>query len=213
MNDYSPVEERTSVPTGQIVAGAVLIVVGVGWLLSALDVATIPWRALLAAVLIVVGIALVAIAPSGASPGALPATGITLVIILAVLSTVSSTFSVPLRGGFGDRDYQPATLDLRTEYHLIAGQLDLNLGDVEFPDGETHLEVGVTFGKLVIEHVPEDVAVMVNASAAAGQVTVFGTVWEGVNVDVMKTDDSFDLARRRVVIDARVAFGQIEVSR
>lgn len=212
MNEYSPVEERT-VPTGQIVMGAVLIIVGIGWLLSALDVATIPWRALLAAVLIVVGIALVAIAPAGASPGALPATGMTLVVVLAVLSTVSSTFSVPLRGGFGERDYQPTTLDLRTEYHLIAGQLDLDLGNVVFPEGETHLDVGVTFGKLVIEGIPGDVAVTVNASAAAGQVTVFGSVWDGVNVEVSKTDDGFALARRRVVIDARVAFGQIEVSR
>lgn len=213
MNEYSPVEQRPSAPTGQIVTGAVLIVVGVGWLLSALDVATIPWRALLAAVLIVVGIALVAIAPGGASPGALPATGITLVVILALLSTVSSTFSVPLRGGFGDRDYRPTTVELRTEYHLIAGQLELELGRVQFPEGETHLEVGVTFGKLVIEDVPEDVAVKVMASAAAGQVTVFGSVWEGVNVDATKVDDGFDRARKRIVIDARVAFGEIEVSR
>mgnify|MGYP001823535757 CR=1 FL=1 len=215
MNDdlFSPVEPRSSVPTGQIVAGAVLIVVGIGWLLSAMDIAAIPWRALLAAVLIVVGIALVAITPGGGSQGALPATGITLVVILALLSTVSSAFSVPLRGGFGDRNYRPTVIDLSAEYHLIAGQLDLELGEVQFPNGETHLEVGVTFGKLVIENIPQDVAVMVTASAAAGQVTVFDSVWEGVNVEVTRADDGFDNAGRRLVIDARVAFGQIEVSR
>ena len=122
-------------------------------------------------------------------------TGITLVVILAVLSTVSSAFAVPLRGGFGDRDYSPSTTDLAPEYHLIAGQLDLNLGDVEFPVGETRIEAGVTFGKLVIEEIPDDVAVSVTASAAAGQIALFGSKWEGVNVEAATTEDGFATAR------------------
>ena len=213
MSDYSPIKERPSVPTGQIVMGAVLIVVGIGWLLSAMDIATIPWRALLATVLIIVGIALVGITPGNASPGALPATGIALVIILAVLSTVSSTFSVPLRGGYGDRDYRPAAIGAQAEYHLIAGEIDLELGEVDFAEGVTRVEVGVTFGKIVIQGIPDGVAVTVNASAAAGQVTVFDALWEGVNVDVTHVDDAFNQARRRLIIDARVVFGQIEVRR
>ncbi|MDJ0924016.1 MAG: LiaF-related protein [Acidimicrobiia bacterium] len=210
---FSPVEERSSIPVGQIVTGAVLVVIGVGWLLAAMDVATIPWRALLAAVLVVVGVALAAAASQGAAPGGLMSTGVTLVVILAVLSTVSAAFAVPLRGGFGDRDYSPTTASLSPEYHLIAGQLDLSLGEISFPEGETRIEVGVTFGKLVIEDIPDDVAVSVVASAAAGQIAIFDSKWEGVNVEAETVDDGFETAPRRLVIDARVAFGQIEVSR
>lgn len=210
---FNPAEQRSSIPVGQIVTGAVLVVIGVGWLLAAMDVATIPWRALLAAVLIVVGIALTAAASQGVAPGGLMSTGITLVAILAVLSTVSAAFAVPLRGGFGDRDYSPTTTNLAPEYHLIAGQLDLSLGEVDFPEGETRIEAGVTFGKLVIEDIPDGVAVSVVASAAAGQIAIFGSKWEGVNVAAETADEGFDTAPRRLVIDVRVAFGQIEVSR
>jgi predicted membrane protein len=210
---FAPADPKPPIPVGQIVTGAVLIVVGFGWLLSALDIATIPWRALLAAVLIVVGVALTAAASRGVAPGGLVGTGITLIVILAVLSTVSTAFSVPLRGGFGDREYEPTIANLENEYHLIAGQLDLDLGNVEFLEGETRIEAGVTFGKLVIYGIPQDVAVSVDASAAAGQVEVFDSLWEGVGIDESLTEPGFSGAPRRLVIEARVAFGQIEVSR
>jgi predicted membrane protein len=210
---FAPTDPKPPIPVGQIVTGAVLIVVGVGWLLSVLDVATIPWRALLAAVLIVVGVALTAAASRGAASGGLIATGIALTVILAVLSTVSTAFSVPLRGGFGDRDYSPTLADLQTDYHLIAGELDLSLGTVDFPVGETRIEAGVTFGKLVIADIPDDVAVAVAVSAAAGQVRVLDSLWEGIGIDESKTEAGFASAPRRLFIDARVGFGQIEVGR
>ena len=210
---FTPADPKPTIPVGQIVTGAVLIVIGVGWLLSALDVATIPWRALLAAVLIVVGVALAAAASRGVAPGGLIGIGIALTVILAVLSTVSTAFSVPLRGGFGERAYSPTIVDLETDYHLIAGELELSLADVDFPAGETRIEAGVTFGKLVVADIPEDVAVSVEVSAAAGQVRVLDSVWEGVGIDESKTETGFADATRRLAIDARVAFGQIEVSR
>jgi hypothetical protein len=210
---FSPVETKPSAPVGQIVIGAVLIIVGVGWLLSAMDVATIPWRALLAGVLIVVGIALAAAASQGAAPEGLFSTGITLVVILAVLSTLTAAFSIPLRGGVGDRDYNPTTATLKTEYNLIAGQLDLVLDGVVFPEGETRIEAGVTFGKLVIESIPDDVAVKVEASATAGRINLFGSFQDGVNLDETSADPGFDTASRRLVIKAAVGFGEIEVQR
>lgn len=210
---FSPVETKPTVPVGQIVTGAVLIVIGVGWLLSALDVATIPWRALLAGVLIVVGIALTAAASQGVPPGGLITTGTTLVVILAILSTLTAAFSIPLRGGVGDRDYNPTAATLKTEYNLIAGQLDLALDQVAFVEGETQIEVGVTFGKLVIDNIPDDVAVRVEASATAGQISLFGSTQDGVNLDETAVDTGFDEATRRLVIKAAVGFGQIEVRR
>lgn len=215
MNDdlFSPVETKPSVPVGQIVAGAVLIVIGVGWLLSALDIATIPWRALLAGVLIVVGIALAAASAQGVAPGGLVPTGLVLVAVLALLSTASSAFSIPLRGGVGDRDYNPTTSTVETEYRLIAGQMDLDLHKVEFPEGQTTIEASVTFGKLVVGGIPDDVAVSVAAKATAGEVVLFGSTWNGVGIDEMATDSGFEQAARRLVIETSVGFGQIEVHR
>jgi predicted membrane protein len=210
---FTPGDQKPTLPVGQIVTGAVLVAVGVGWLLSALDVVTIPWRALLAAVLVVVGIALAATASRGAAPGGLIGTGIALTVILAVLSTVSTAFSVPLQGGFGDRSYTPSAASLEAEYHLIAGQLELSLADVDFPVGETRIEAGLTFGKLVIDDIPDDVVVAVEVSAAAGQVRVLDSLWEGVGIDESKAEPGFADAARRLFLDARVGFGQIEVRR
>ena len=55
---FFPADPRPNVPIAQIVTGSILVVVGVGRLLSALDIATVPWRALLAGILIIIGIAL-----------------------------------------------------------------------------------------------------------------------------------------------------------
>jgi hypothetical protein len=209
----SPIETKPSIPVGQIATGAVLIVIGVGWLLSALDIATIPWRALLAGVLIVIGIALAAAAAQGAAPAGLVPTGMVLVIVLALLSTASSAFSIPLRGGVGDRNYRPTTATLDTEYRLIAGQMNLDLRGVEFPVGETRIEASVTFGKLVVEGFPADVAVSVTGKATAGEIDLFDSSWDGVGIDERATDAGFDEASTRLVIETAVVFGQIEVRR
>ena len=215
MNDdiFSPVETKPPMPVGQIVVGAVLIVVGAGWLLSALDVATIPWRAMLAGVLIVVGIALAAAASQGVAPNGLVAIGVSLVIVLALLSTASSALSIPLRGGVGERDYRPTAATVEPEYRLIAGEMNLDLAGVQFPEGETSIEASVTFGKLVIRGIPDSVATTVTASLTAGEVVLFDSTWNGVGIDQTARDANFGEATSRLVIEAAVGFGQIEVSR
>jgi hypothetical protein len=214
MNDdlYSPIEPKKQIPIGQIATGAILLVVGVGWLLTALDIATIPWRALLAGALIVIGIALIAAASQGVTHDGLVSVGTTLVIVLAVLSTLSSVFSIPLRGGVGDRSYEPTMATLQDEYRLIAGQLIIDLSDVVFAAGDTTLESSVTFGKLVIEGIPDDVTVTAVGKATAGEIIMFGTRWDGVGLDERITDGGSG-GEKRLLIEASVGFGQIEVDR
>jgi len=62
-------QERSRPSPTQITLGAVLILIGGAWLLAVLDVAEVPWRGLLAAVLIVVGLA-VAATSTGSGRGA-----------------------------------------------------------------------------------------------------------------------------------------------
>jgi len=211
---YSPVSEsKRSIAYGPLVWGAILVVVGAGWLLAALDVADIPWRALLAAVLIVIGITLLAAVATGDIPNGLFGAGVTLSIVLALLSTFHAAFSVPLSGGVGERTYQPTLATLEADYHLVAGQLIIDLSDVVFPEGETALEVGVTFGRIVIEGIDPDVAVSIDASAAAGELILLDSHWDGINVKEQLIEPGFADSSRRLVIDARAGFGQVEVHR
>ncbi len=210
---FSPVESKRSIAIGPVVWGSILILVGAGWLLAALDIATIPWRAALAAVLILVGIALTATASQGQAPEGLFAAGTVLAIVLALLSTAGAAFSLPLSGGFGDRSISPTIATLEGEYRMVGGELDLSLRDVTFPEGETRIEVGVTFGVANIRDIPADVAVSVDAAVTAGELLLLGSRWDGVGIDEKLSDPGFDDATRRLVIEVRVGFGQIEVSR
>ncbi len=210
---YSPVEPKRSIAVGPIVWGTILILIGVGWLLSTLGVATVPWRAALAAVLIVVGVALMAATTSGAATDGLFTAGTVLAVILALLSTANAAFSLPLAGGIGDRALQPTIATLEAEYQMVAGQLDIDLSEVQFPEGETRIDVGVTFGRIDIHDIPADVAVSIEARVTAGQMMVLGSRWDGLSIDHTKTEPGFAEAPNRLVIEARVGFGEIEVTR
>jgi hypothetical protein len=210
---YSPVETKRTVAVGPLVWGTILIVVGAGWLLSTLGIATIPWRAALAAVLVVVGLAMTVASASDAPPQGLFGAGVTLALILALLSTANAAFSLPLAGGVGDRAIAPTIGTLEAEYQMVAGQLDIDLGGVVFPEGETQIEIGVTFGAIDVHGIPEDVSVMVSAEVTAGEMLILGSRWDGVSIDHQKMDPDFENAARRLVINARVGFGQIEVGR
>ena len=210
---FSPEEPKREIAVGPLVWGATLIVIGAGWLLATLGVATIPWRAALAAVLIVVGVALLAASASGPAPEGLFTAGVVLSIILALLSTANAAFSLPLAGGIGDRQINPTIATLESEYRLVAGQLDIDLSEVEFPLGETRIEVSVTFGRIYIHDIPADVAVSIDSRITAGELLLLGSKWDGISIDQTVTEAGFADAPRRLMIEARVGFGQVEVTR
>jgi predicted membrane protein len=210
---YSPDRPKRTVAYGPLIWGAILVVIGTGWLLAALDIASLPWRALLAVILIVIGIASATAYARDGSAGGLFGAGVTISIVLALLSTFSSAFSLPLSGGFGERAYSPTIATLDAGYSLVAGQMKLDLGDVDFPVGDTHLEVGITFGTIDVTGISDAVAVSVDGRATAGELSLFGSHWDGVNVRASSADPGFDSAERRLIIDARVGFGQIVVRR
>lgn len=214
IDPYSPVDQpKRTIAYGPLIWGTILIVVGAGWLLAALGLATLPWRAVLAAILIIVGVAAVAAAGADAPPSGLFGAGVTLSIILALLSTASSAFSLPLSGGVGDRAYSPTITTLEPEYTMVAGQMIIDLSDVDFPAGETRLEANVTFGRIVIRGIPDDVAVTVEGAATAGELSLLNSRWDGVGIRESVGDPDYEASARRLVIEARVGFGQIEVHR
>jgi predicted membrane protein len=159
-----PAAER---PIGQLVFGVVLVVIGAGWLITALDLFTIPWRGVMAAILILIGVTLVVTA-SGERPGGLIAIGVTLTLLLATITSVEGLAATPLRCGIGERTFTPATVaELRDEYRLAIGQLEVGLRRVDFPPGETTVTASVTIGQLVVS-LPDDVAVKIEGSITAG---------------------------------------------
>ena len=84
----------------------------------------------------------------------------------------------------------------------------LDLSDVQFPVGETHVGARVDVGRLDVI-VPPDVALQVHGDAQFGQVDVLGSMVDGHNVD-----QSLDEQGKRVlVLDAHVGAGDLRVIR
>ncbi len=132
---------------------------------------------------------------------------VALVFIAAAI--FAAVVHVHVGRGVGDRSYTVAGFqDVRDNYRLGIGSLRLDLSDVQFPAGETHVGARVDLGRLDVI-VPPDVSLKVHGDAQFGQVNVLGSMVDGHNVD-----QSLDQRGRRVlVLDAHVGAGDLRVIR
>ena len=153
---------------------------------------------------------------SGARPRVLRAIlivlGALVAFVLVTSAIVASIFSVHLGNGIGDKAYHPASYaGLDTTYSLGIGSLRLDLADVRFPKGETHVDARAGIGNLQIV-VPRNVSVHVAANAEVGQVHVFDRTDDGRN-SVITTTDTTGTGDHVLVLDAHVGAGKIDVTR
>lgn len=205
-----PVSPLERVRSGRLVAGLLLVLFGVGWLLEVLDVIDFPWDVLLPIALILVGVAIVVASRSGARPGGLIAVG----IVLTGVMVIGSAIDFPLGGGVGERLERPATVsELRDEYVLGIGQLTVDLTDLSAgalgADARTRVRVGV--GQLVVI-VPEELPVLVFARATVGNVRVFEDEEGGFGAE-REAGPGLDGRGSVLELVLSVGLGEVEVRR
>ena len=205
-DEVAPRVRRRSL--GAPAAGALIAGLGI---VGLIDLATgwhLDWRIVLAVAAVVLGATVAAGAATGHAVGSVVVLGVAVLAALALAVVVR----VPLFAGVGDRVAHPASLTaLDTRYEHGIGNLDLQLGDVAFPAGETHVKATLGVGNLVV-HVPRAVTVEVVGRASAGQVDLFGVMHDGTAVRDRVTSIGTD-PMRVLVLDARVGLGQVEVTR
>ena len=104
-----------------------------------------------------------------------------VVVVAATLFTAEAVSGVPLRGGIGDARWQPTSAaQLHSQYRLAIGNMTLDLRNVSFPPGTTHVTASVGIGHLEVD-VPAGTSVSVSAHSGIGQVQVFGQGDSGVS--------------------------------
>lgn len=202
---------------GHIVLGAVLVLIGVGWLLEALDLADVPWRLLLPSALILVGAALMVGARTGRHSG-LVAVGAVLTVLVLLAGALEVIVNVPLAGGIGDKTHQPAAV-VAEEYRWGMGKMTLDLRRAQGLPGES-VSASVVLGELVVV-VPGNVALVINARAGLGEVIVLGTKADGVDPALECTGTGRAVtcsagaaaAEDALRLDLEVALGKVEVRR
>jgi hypothetical protein len=200
--------DRHGPAAATVLVGALLVLVGIGWLLDAGGV-EVPWRALLPAALIAVGLACVAGAFRGRQH-AMMVVGVALTVVLSVAVAADWDLGVPLAGGVGDRTERPATPAELTTYELGAGDLLVDLRQLQVPPGTTAVEARVGVGELVVE-VPDGVSFQVVASSGLGEVQVLGEQEGGFGSRIDTTSEAG--GDRRLELDLRVGLGQVRVDR
>ena len=121
--------------------------------------------------------------------------------------------AVGAKHGIGDRLERPrSAADLEDKYRLGAGHLQLDLSELELPPGETRVDARVGFGELEVV-LPRDVAVDVTGEVRWGEVDVLGRGEEGRHSREHFVDAGFYDADRRLVLDADVRGGELNVRR
>jgi phage shock protein PspC (stress-responsive transcriptional regulator) len=128
--------------------------------------------------------------------------------IAAGLGVVAAA-DIDLDGGYGERHYAPASLaELRPNYDLGAGSLEVDLRGIDFNGGERDLALEVGFGEAVLV-VPRDVCVVADADVGAGYLRMLGWDDGGFNVDWDENTPA--RADARLVVDAHVGMGALQV--
>jgi len=195
--------------SSRIVAGAFLIVLGIGWLLQTAGIVHFQSDIIAPISLIGIGVALVIGAPRGLHVP-LFVGGIILAAVLAGDSGRIHLRSVPNfdAGSGGPLETPRSAEDLLHPYHLGAGNLTIDLTYLPL-NGETYpVSASVGTGRLSVL-VPSGTSVSVNANTGVGSSNVFGRHTAGAST---QSHVSFDYpGRTNFVITLRVGAGTIDV--
>ena len=199
-----PPRPRESSALGRLAVATVLITMGIMGVGQSVDWWEPSIRHYVGAVFVILGAALVIGSIFGRARWL-----IVVGMISAPLLFGAALLDVPLEGGFGDPRYTPATsAELEPEYRLIAGELVLDLTDLQLnPGDDFEIDASLVFGSLRFE-VPPDLGVVVNAEVDGGEIKFNGdSVAQGINNKRSTTYSGIG----EIVIDAHVGFGELVV--
>ena len=204
---FGPQGTRKPPGLGNIVLGSILVLLGVAWLLQAIDAVDIPWRALLPSALVVVGVALIFGARTGRH-GGLIALGVVLTVAVALASAIDVLVDIPITGGVGEQTYRVAGVP-EDEYRLAVGSMTLDLTEVQVSELGTSVEASVALGELIVI-VPDGIGYDIEAHAGLGEVEVFGETDSGFGPDGAAVGGG---PGGTLTLDLDVGLGRVEVRR
>lgn len=199
--------------TGQVI-GVMLLLGGVTWLLEQTGTLSVATSQVLAAELVVLGLGLIAVSNTR-HHGGLIALGLVLILLLANLSSFERRTSqnhlgdLHLNTVVGDLDIAPRSVrSIGAGYRVGVGDLRLDLTHLEIPAGTTEVLVMVGVGDIRVL-VPRGSDVSVSASAAVGEVSIFGYKQSLGRTE--KETAGFARAPKRLKLEIGVMLGDVRV--
>ncbi len=197
-------------PAKLIARGAIALLIGIaaaGGFAGVFILAATGGGTVLAILAIVAGVALVVSAFAGGARW-LVVPALVLVLPLAIVAAAG----INVDGGIGERSYRPTTAaELRPEYRVGMGELNVDMRDVDLPAGETEVELEVGVGHALVR-VPENACVTSDVEVGAGYAQVLDRTSDGVDVAFAQAGQPLGDAPR-LHLEADVGIGALEVVR
>lgn len=202
-----PQRGRTLVRAVGVIALAFIALFGFGALVTgAAFVTGIGYGVIVAAVIVLIGIALVATSFRGGARWLIvPA------LALAIGVGVAAAADLDLEGGIGEREYRPLSASAIPDegYDLGVGRLAVDLRGIDWsPTRIVELETRLGVGEMAVA-VPSDVCVVAEATAGAGELRIAGQWADGFDVELSTASGSSTTPQLR--LDAGIDMGQIRV--
>lgn len=191
---------------GRITLAVTLIAVGGMWLGDQLDLVQVTAGDVLAVALAIVGLGLLVGAFVGRARW-LIIPGLLLIPIVTVSSSLDG-LGLELGSGMGERSHTPGLVsELPDAYELSAGEIVLDLTELEFGDEPVEVAARIGAGSLRVI-VPDDAGLEVDARSGVGEIRLLGEGPDGIGLDqeFARTGD-----RGPIVLDLEVGFGEIVV--
>lgn len=117
------------------------------------------------------------------------------------------------KGDVSLRTEQPANIEeLQDRYELDSGALEINLTDLDLPQGTTEVEARGNAGALAIV-VPRGVAVRTEVEVENGAVSFFDRAVTGEDIEQEFEEEGYEQADRRLSLDLTMDTGVISVAR
>jgi hypothetical protein len=198
----SPKKPRSIV--GRLTFGAVLLVLGAMALADALGWIDPSFADYVAATIGVIGVGLLA--------GVVWGRSIALIVVgLLLLPLLFFSRFVPLNlnGEFGEVRYAPTTISqVQPEYRLAAGELRLDLSELDLAGGTLDVLVEVGAGEVIIV-LPPDAGLDIDASVGIGELRLLARHDTGIGIVSRVTEAGDGL----LVLEINLGAGSVEVRR
>lgn len=136
---------------------------------------------------------------------------IVLGILLVPVMVVASMIDVPIRGSINGGYIDVRPRELRDEYTLLAGTMQLDLSRFDFGDTPTEIDVTFVAGDVEI-YVPPGVEVEVNGEVDLGVADVFGDGSEGEDLKFGGTYQRNGLTEGSLVLNIDGGLGSFDTT-
>lgn len=198
-----PRGQRVSI--GRVITGALVLLVGIGWMVDLTTTAAVSWGLLVPAALMLVGMG-VMYGSGRQDVGGLISVGVLLTIVTVVSGAVS--FIGPWNGVGEVRETPAVVADVHDLYEHGMGDYLLDLGAVTFVTDQTvSLNMGIGAARVVV---PPNAQVVVHAETGIGKLTVFGEVVDGLGLSL---DRTWVAPGPTIHINAELGIGELEIAR